>query len=184
MCAVFHNAGALAKRLIKQDYLRSALAALAVVALTAMVGDMRYNGSGMPLAVATVEEGEAEWFDFLLKLLFTAVTLAAGLKGGEIVPTFCIGATFGCVLGSVLGADAGFFAALGLVGLFSCAANSPLGGILLGVELFGLSALPYYILICLLLWPISAKHGLFKNRIFLPIDVKARRGEKVFSWSK
>ena len=169
MCAVFHNAGHWAKCLLKNDYFRSALAAFAVVVLTAIVGDMRYNGSGMPMAVAAVE-GKADWFDFLLKLIFTTLTLAAGLKGGEIVPTFCIGATFGCVFGSILGVDAGFFAALGLVGLFCCATNSPISGILLGVELFGLPALPYYILICLALWPISAKNGLFKNRIFRPID--------------
>ena len=169
VCAVFHNAGHWCKRLLKNDYLRAALAAAAVVALTAIVGDMRYNGAGMTMAIAAVE-GHANWFDFLLKLLFTAVTLAAGLKGGEIVPTFCIGATFGCILGGLLGMDAGFAAALGLVGLFCCAANSPIGGILLGIELFGLSALPYYALICLILWPLSANHGLFQNRFCRPVD--------------
>ena len=66
--------------------------------------------------------------------------------------------------------DAGFAAALGLVGLFCCAANSPIGGILLGIELFGMAALPYYALICLILWPLSAKHGLFQNRFFRPVD--------------
>jgi H+/Cl- antiporter ClcA len=68
-----------------------------------------------------------------------------------------------------LGLNPGFAAALGLVGLFCCAANSPIGAIFLGTELFGLSALPYYVLICLLLWPLSAPYGLFKNRLFQPI---------------
>ena len=169
MCTVFHNAGHWCKRLLKNDYLRAAAAAAAVVVLTAIVGDMRYNGAGMTMAIEAVE-GHANWFDFLLKLIFTAVTLAAGLKGGEIVPTFCIGATFGYVFGSILGMDAGFAAALGLVGLFCCATNSSISGILLGVEIFGLSALPYYVLICLILWPLSAKHGLFQNRFFHPVD--------------
>lgn len=169
MCAVFHNAGHWSKRLVKNDYLRAGLAAAVVVVLTAMVGDMRYNGAGMSMAIAAVE-GHAKWFDFLMKLIFTAITLAAGLKGGEIVPTFCIGATFGCVFGGLLGMDGGLAAALGLVGLFCCATNSPISGILLGLELFGLSAWPYYALICLILWPLSAKNGLFQNRFFRSID--------------
>ena len=96
----------------------------------------------------------------------------AGLKGGEIVPTFCIGATFGCVVGGLLGLDVGLCTALGLVGLFCCAANSPVAGVFLGVEMFGVAALPYYVIICLLLWPLSTKHGLFINRLFKPINFK------------
>ena len=173
LCLAFHKAGHLAKRLVSNDFLRTALAAAAIVALTAVVGDMRYNGSGMSMAIKAIE-GHADWFDFLLKLIFTAFTLAAGLKGGEIVPTFCIGATFGCVLGGMLGLDAGFAAALGLIGLFCCATNSPISAIILGTELFGLAALPYYALICLILWPLSAKNGLFCNRFFHPINIFRR----------
>ena len=168
MCFVFHNAGRWAKRLLPNVFLRAVLFSAVLIAKTALVGDMRYNGSGMPMAIAAIE-GSSQWFDFLLKLAFTAVTLAAGLKGGEIVPTFCIGATFGCVFGGLLGLTPGFAAALGLVGLFCCATNSPVSAIILGAELFGLSALPYFVLICLLLWPISAPNGLFKNRLFRPI---------------
>ena len=170
MCYIFRYARQLSKRLVSNALLRSVLFSIAVVTMTAIVGDMRYNGSGMSMAITAIE-GNAHWFDFLLKLIFTAITLAAGLKGGEIVPTFCIGATFGCVFGSVLGLNVSFAAALGLVGLFCCATNSPISAIFLGVELLGLSALPYYVLICLLLWPLSAKNGLFKNRFFQPVSI-------------
>lgn len=167
MCYSFRGLERWTKKVISNSWLRSALGATLIVALTAIVGDMRYNGSGIGMAIRAVE-GSADWFDFILKIIFTAVTLASGFKGGEIIPTFCIGATFGCVLGSVLGLDAGFSAALGLVGLFCCATNSPVSSIFLGVELFGLTALPYYLLICLILLPLSAKKGLFGNRFFTP----------------
>jgi H+/Cl- antiporter ClcA len=100
--------------------------------------------------------------------------LAAGFKGGEIVPTFCIGATFGGLLGSVVGLDIGFSAALGLVGLFCCASSSPISAIFLGMELFGVEAVPYYLLICFILWPLSVKKGLFEKRFHLPEILKKR----------
>ncbi len=171
MCLFFHKSELWAKKLISNSFLRSVLGAAVIVALTAIVGDMRYNGSGMSMAIGAVK-GHADWFDFVLKIVFTAITLAAGFKGGEIVPTFCIGATFGCVLGSVLGLDVGFSAALGLVGLFCCTTNSPISAIFLGIEMFGFTPLPYYLLICLILWPLSAKKGLFDNRFFTPKTVR------------
>lgn len=175
MCFVFEKGQEWAKKLISNSILRIILGAVAVIAMTAIVGDMRYNGSGMNMALSAIE-GEASWFDFALKILFTAVTLAAGFKGGEIVPTFCIGATFGCVLGGILGLDVGFAAALGLVGLFCCVTNSLISAVFLGVEMFGLSAIPYFIIICIVLWLLSTKEGLFENRFFKsPIFTKIKR---------
>lgn len=163
MCFCFHKAAPFAKRLIANPFLRSVIGALIVIALTAAVGDMRYNGSGMNMAIAAIE-GNAAWYDFILKLLFTSVTLAAGFKGGEIVPTFCIGATFGCIMGSLLGLDGGFCAALGLAGLFGCATNSLISAIFLGIEMFGFSVLPYLVIVCGIVQLLPNKHGLFKLR--------------------
>lgn len=165
MCFIFYNIKDLAKRFVSNSFVRIAVGSVVIIALTALVGDMRYNGPGMHMALGAVE-GHADWFDFALKILFTAVTIAAGLKGGEIVPTFCIGATFGFVFGSVLGLDAGFAAALGLVGLFCCVTNSLFSAIFLGVELFGASALPYFIIIGIVMWLLSTNKGLFSNRLF------------------
>ena len=174
MCFFFHKSELWAKKLISNSLLRSVIGAAVIVALTEIVGDMRYNGSGMSMAIEAVK-GNADWFDFILKIVFTAITLAAGFEGGEIVPTFCIGATFGCVLGRVLGLDVGFSAALGLVGLFCCATNSPISAVFLGIEMFGFTALPYYLLICLILWPVSVKKGLFDNRFFTPKSLLKRK---------
>lgn len=165
MCFVFSKSKCLAKKLVSNPFLRSVSGAVAIIALTWMIGDMRYNGSGMNMAMNAVE-GNADWYDFILKITFTAITLAAGFKGGEIVPTFCIGATFGCFLGSLLGLNTGSSAALGLIGLFCCATNSPFSAIVLGVEMFGPSVLPYGIFVCLITWLLSGKYGLFYGRFF------------------
>ena len=98
-------------------------------------------------------------------MLFTAITLAAGFKGGEIVPTFCIGATFGCVLGGFLGLDPGMAAALGLVGLFCCATNSPLASIVLSIEMFGSVNLYLFAFVCVICFVLSGHSGLYASQI-------------------
>jgi len=110
-------------------------------------------------------EGHADWFDFLMKMLFTAISLAAGFKGGEIVPTFCIGATFGCVLGSILGLDAGLCGALGLVGLFCSATNAPFASIILSIEMFGGANLHLFALVCVVCFVLSGHSGLYASQI-------------------
>lgn len=132
--------------------------------LTLLVGDQRFNGAGMDMALAAVE-GTADWYSFLLKMLFTAVTLAAGFKGGEIVPTFCIGATFGCLLGGLLGLEPGLAGALGLVGLFCRATNSPIASIILSIEMFGSTNVYLFALTCVIAFVISGNWGLYSSQI-------------------
>ena len=164
MCWVFHKAEHLAAHHVKNPWLRIVLGGALVLGLTLLVGDHRYNGAGMDMALGAVE-GHAQWFDFLLKMLFTAITLAAGFKGGEIVPTFCIGATFGCVIGGLLGLDAGLCGALGLVGLFCCATNSPFASIVLSIEMFGGANLHLFALTCVICFVLSGHSGLYSSQI-------------------
>ena len=164
MCFAFHKAEHLAHHKIKNPWLRIAIGGVVIAVLTLIVGDHRYNGAGMDMALQAVE-GHASWFDFLMKMLFTAVTLAAGFKGGEIVPTFCIGATFGCIVGGLLGLDAGVAAALGLVGLFCCATNSPITAIILSIEMFGGGNLYAFALVCVIAYVVSGNWGLYSSQI-------------------
>ncbi len=92
--------------------------------------------------------GDARPEAFLWKLIFTVVTISAGFKGGEIVPTFFIGATFGCFVGGLLGMDPGFGAALGLVALFCGMVNCPVASIILSVELFGAQGILLFAIAC------------------------------------
>ena len=164
MCWVFHKAEHLAAHTFRNPWIRIVIGGVAVMALTLLVGDHRYNGAGMDMALGAVA-GNAQWFDFLLKMLFTAITLAAGFKGGEIVPTFCIGATFGCIIGALLGLDAGLCGALGLVGLFCCATNSPFASIVLSIEMFGGANLHLFALVCVVCFVLSGHSGLYSSQI-------------------
>ena len=129
-----------------------------------LAGDQRFNGAGMEMAMEALG-GHADWYSFAVKMLFTAVTLAAGFKGGEIVPTFCIGATFGCVVGAALGLEPGIAAALGLIGLFCCATNSPLASIVLSVEMFSGANLYLFALVCVICFVLSGTGGLYASQI-------------------
>ena len=164
MCFFLHEAEHFAARKIPNTWLRIALGGILLAVLTALVGDHRYNGAGMDMALKAVE-GQADWYDFLLKLLFTALTLSAGFKGGEIVPTFCIGATFGCLVGGLIGLDPGMAAALGLVGLFCCVTNSPIAAIFLSIEMFSGTNVTIFAFVCVIAFVISGNWGLYASQI-------------------
>ena len=176
MCWLFHKAEHLAKHHLPNPWIRVVLGGAVVTVMTLMAGDQRFNGAGMDMALAAVA-GEADWYSFLVKMLFTAVTLAAGFKGGAIVPTFCVGATFGCVVGGLLGLDAGMAAAVGLVGLFCCATNSPLASIVLSIEMFGSANLYLFALVCVVCFVLSGNSGLYASQIieFSKTDIGSSR---------
>ncbi len=177
MCQCFHTAEHLAAHHVKSPWVRIFAGGVIISGLTMLVGDHRFNGAGMDMALAAVA-GNADWYSFLLKLLFTAVTLAAGFKGGEIVPTFCIGATFGCVVGGWLGLDAGVAAALGLVGLFCCATNSPLASIVLSIEMFGGANLHLFAFVCVICFILSGSGGLYASQILEFPKTSTTRGPR------
>ena len=164
MCWLFHEAEHFAAHKLPNPWVRIALGGALIAAMTLLVGDHRYNGAGMDMALKAVA-GETDWFDFIMKLIFTAVTLSAGFKGGEIVPTFCIGATFGCLFGSLVGLEPGVAAALSLVGLFCCATNSPFASIMLSIEMFGSTNTYLFAFVCVIAYVISGNWSLYGSQI-------------------
>ena len=164
MCKIFHEAEHLAAHHLPNPFARIAVGGVLITLMTLVVGDQRFNGAGMDMALEAVG-GHTDWYSFAVKMLFTAVTLAAGFKGGEIVPTFCVGATFGCLVGGLLGLDAGLAGAAGLVGLFCCATNSPLASIVLSVEMFGGANLYLFALVCVICFVLSGHSGLYASQI-------------------
>ena len=145
---VMHLAGRLYRRVFDgKPYRRAAVGGLLVAAATVLLGTRDYNGAGMEVAVAAVGGQAASWA-FLLKILLTALTIGAGYKGGEIVPAFFIGATFGCAAGPWLGLDPGLAAAIGMNARFCSVVNCPVASMLLSVELFGGTRLWMFAVVC------------------------------------
>lgn len=173
-CNVIHFAEHQMRKRLSNSWIRVMAGGLAVVVLTYLCGTTDYNGAGMEVITAAVEKGIAHPAAFLLKLLFTAITLAAGFKGGEVVPSFFVGATFGCVVGPILGIPAGFAAALGLVAVFCGATNCPLASIFLSIELFGDGGLLYFALTCGISYMLSGYNGLYSSQTILYSKLKAQ----------
>ena len=172
-CQVMHGAGHLMKR-IRNPWLRVVCGGAAIIVLTLIFGT-DYNGAGMEIVTAAVEQGTvAVPWTFLLKLIFTAITLAAGFKGGEVVPSFFVGATFGCAAAPLLGLPAGFGAAVGLAAVFCGVTNCPLASTLLAVELFGAEGLLYFALACCLSYMLSGYQGLYSSQTILYSKLKAQ----------
>lgn len=172
-CITMHSTEHFLAKRIPNGYLRIALGGAAVVALTLLVGTGDYNGAGMEVIQRALEQGRAAPAAFFWKLVFTAITIGCGFKGGEVVPTFFIGATLGCVLGPLLGIPASFAAAIGLVCVFCGAVNCPIASIALSVELFGSTELIYFALACGVAYMLSGYSGLYSSQKIMYSKLRA-----------
>ena len=173
LCVTMHGSERLFRRWVPNGVLRALLGGAAVIALTFLTGTGDYNGAGTDVIAAAIERGQARPWDFALKLLFTAVTLASGFKGGEMVPTFFIGATLGCALGPVLGLPAGFAAAVGLAALFCGAVNCPVASVILAIELFGSEGAVYFAVAAAVSYMLSGYTGLYRSQKIIYSKLKA-----------
>ena len=170
-CRGLHGVEHLLKRTLKNPYLRVAVGAVVLIGLTLLTnGD--YNGAGMEV-IGRAIAGQADPWAWVWKLLFTAITIGCGFKGGEVVPSFFVGAAFGCVAAGWLGLPAGFGAAMGLVSVFCGAVNCPLASIILSVELFGSGDLLYFAMACSISYLISGYCGLYSSQTILYSKLRA-----------
>ncbi len=170
-CRGLHGVEHLLKRTLKNPYLRVAVGAAVLIGLTLLTnGD--YNGAGMEV-ISRAIAGQADPWAWVWKLLFTAITIGCGFKGGEVVPSFFVGAAFGCVAAGWLGLPAGFGAAMGLVSVFCGAVNCPLASIILSVELFGSGDLLYFAMACSISYLISGYCGLYSSQTILYSKLRA-----------
>lgn len=157
------TAGKYYKQIFKNGYIRIFVGGCIVVGLTLLLGTRDYNGAGMDVITRAIA-GEAEYPAFLWKILLTALTLGAGYKGGEIVPSFFVGATFGCVVGPWIGLPASFAAGTGMAALFCGVTNCPIASVILCVELFGAEGIAYYTLACAVSYMLSGYYGLYSEQ--------------------
>ena len=179
-CRAMGGGGQLYKR-VRNPYLRIALGGVVVILLTLLVRTGDYNGAGMGVITEALAGHAVPWA-FALKILFTVATLGAGFKGGEIVPSFFVGATFGCVIAPLIGMDAGFGAALGLTAVFCGVTNSPMTSILLSYELFGGKGVALMTLCAAVSYLLSGYSGLYHEQKIMysktaPVFLGRKSGE-------
>jgi len=165
-CLLLHRAEHLYEHYLKNPYLRIAVAGILVIGLAALLRTDLYLGSGMGIIEHIFHEGEAPWYSFLLKMLFTALTLGAGFKGGEIVPSFFVGSTMGCTVAALIGMPPALGAALGLAGVFCGVTNAPLAAMMLSIELFGAEYLPFFGAAVAVSFMLSGHFSLYHEQLF------------------
>ncbi len=162
-CAVLHGTSSLMKKYLKNPYIRIAAASCLLIAISLILGNQDFLGSGIPI-IEKALEGKAVWYAFLLKIVCTAITIESGFKGGEIVPSFFIGATFGCLFGQITGFSPELCAAVGMTAVFCGVTNCPLTSLLIAFELFGFQQ-PGYILIGVAVsYMLSGYYGLYRDQ--------------------
>ncbi len=164
-CTVMHLSGRYFRKAIPNDYLRIGLGGAAVALLAAGLGTANYQGSGMQVIVSALQ-GNAEPWAFALKIGFTALTLGAGFKGGEIVPSFFIGATLGCVVAPMIGLDPALGAGLGIIAMFCGVTNGALASMALSVELFGAEYLSLFAIAVGVSYALSGHISLYHTQKF------------------
>lgn len=165
-CLILHGSEHLYRRYFKNSYIRILAASALLIAMTLLAGTRDYNGSSMGLIEEAIE-GHVRYEAFILKMLFTAVTLGAGYKGGEIVPTLCVGATFGCIIGTFLGFSPSLCAACGMAALFVGVTNCPISSLLIAFEMCGFEAMPYFALVVAVSFTLSGYYGLYGSQKFV-----------------
>jgi len=144
--------------------LRPVVGGVLVAAIMWGLSTMRFAGLGIPVIVEAFQHPLAPT-DFALKLVLTSLTLGCGFKGGEVTPLFFIGAALGSTLAVVLPLPVALLAAMGFVGVFAGAANTPLACLLMGLELFGVHGAVYLALVCVVAYLFSGHTGIYSSQV-------------------
>lgn len=162
---VFHKTEAAGKRYLKNPYLRALVIGALIVFLTEVLQTRDFTGAGSQL-IERALRGDTKAHHFALKMLFTALALAAGFKGGEIVPTLSIGACFGALFGSLTGFPISMGAACGMIAVFAGATNCPIAALMIAMEMFGGKGLPYFAVTTAMAFILSGYYSLYGSQRF------------------
>lgn len=171
-CMLLGKTGRLFKK-IKNHAVRAAAGGVIVVLLTVLEGSGTYNGTGGNAIISAFSESPF-FVAFLIKMLFTAITLGSGFKGGEIFPVFFIGSSFGSVFAPLLGLDCSVGAAVGMAALFCGVTNCPVASVLLSIELFGSEGIGVYVLACAVSYMLSGYRGLYSEQKILYSKIRTK----------
>ena len=161
-----HKSHKLFHKYFHNPYIR-VIAGSAMLIVLVLIFGTDYLGAGMEAVDKSIYGESLVPYAFLLKIIFTAITIGCGFKGGEIVPTFFIGATLGYTICTVIAIDPHLGAALGIVGLFCCVINSPITSLILGVEIFGAANLIPMAIVVAFCYVLSGYFSLYSAQKFV-----------------
>lgn len=173
-CIVLRQTGVFFHKELKNKYIRVVVAGFVIIFLTVLLQTTDYMGAGIGIITDAIEHGRTDSFAFFWKMLLTVITMRAGFKGGEIVPSFCIGASFGCVMGQLLGISPSLCAAAGMVAVFCGVTNCPITSILIAFELFGFEGVAYYLIAVSISYAASGYYSLYKDQTIVYSKYKAK----------
>jgi H+/Cl- antiporter ClcA len=159
-----HLWGRLFSKYIQYAPLRPFVGGLILAIAIYGIGTTKYIGLGIPTLVESFSTTN-EWYDFLLKILFTGFTLGAGFKGGEVTPLFFIGATLGSALSLLVPLPIALLAGLGFVAVFSGATHTPIACTIMGMELFGVESGLFIGITCVVAYFSSGSVGIYHSQI-------------------
>ncbi|MBB2151654.1 chloride channel protein [Pedobacter gandavensis] len=145
---------------LKYAPVRPVVGGLVVLGIVLLLGTYKYIGLGIPVIVDAFHQ-PSQLQDFAFKILLTAITLAAGFKGGEVTPLFFIGATLGSALSIFLPLPVGLLAGMGFVAVFAGAAKTPIACCIMAFELFGISCGWYVAIACTVAFLASGHHSIY-----------------------
>lgn len=161
-CTCLHKYEEFLSSKLANPYIKAAVGGTSVLLLTLLIGSQTYNSTGTAIIDSCFTGATIGLEVFLLKIIFTTLTLSCGYKGGEIVPTLFIGATLGAAMGPILGLPAPLVAAVGMGALFCGVTNCPISSLLICFELFGYEPMPYFLLAVAFSYWVSGYTGLYR----------------------
>lgn len=162
-CMALHSLGDFYRNKLKNPYIRIIVSSLVIILLTIILQTDDYMGAGVPVIQRAIQ-GNVEPLAFVWKIVFTALTLEAGFKGGEIVPSFFVGATFGCLFGHIVGISPSLCGAVGMMSVFCGVTNCPITSMLIAFELFGYHGVPFFLLGISVSYLMSGYYGLYHDQ--------------------
>jgi len=143
---------------------KSLFAGGAIVLLT-LFFSTSYLGLGLDTMESVLEGGAVPWYAFLMKSLYTSITLNFGGSGGIVTPIFFVGSTAGSFFARVIDVDPSMLAAIGFVSLLAGAANTPIAASIMAVEIFGPEVAPYAAVSAVISFVITGHRSVYHSQV-------------------
>ncbi|MBU2622005.1 MAG: chloride channel protein [Proteobacteria bacterium] len=131
----------------------------------ALIFSKQYLGLGLETIESALEGKDIIWYAFIIKIIFTGITLNFGGSGGIVTPIFFIGATAGTLFATIFNMDIATFSAIGFVSLLAGAANTPIAASIMAVELFGPKIAPYAAVACVISFLMTGHRSVYPSQL-------------------